>query len=305
MILTITLNPCIDKSTRLPVLQPETKLRCETLVNEPGGGGINVSKALKRLLTGSRALFPAGGHNGNMLCSLLDQEGITYTRIDTENETRENWVVLETGTGAQYRFTFPGLSMPETVLDAVLKEIENPAASYVVISGSLPAGLSAAAFATIVTKVNATGARAIVDTSGAALAALKGANAYMIKPNAGELAALLGTGQLKQEEVPAAARQLVRDGYATCITVSMGALGAWLVTENEAWFTAAPPVKKMSTVGAGDSMVAGMVYQLLQQAPLDQVLRFGVACGTAATMNAGTQLFHKEDAERLFGEMNQ
>ena len=76
MILTITLNPCIDKSSRVEIMKPESKLRCEEVVNEPGGGGINVSKALKKLDAPSVALFPAGGHNGNMLCSLLKEEEI-------------------------------------------------------------------------------------------------------------------------------------------------------------------------------------------------------------------------------------
>ena len=138
---------------------------------------------------------------------------------------------------------------------------------------------------------------------GAALEALKGKKAFLIKPNIGELAKLLNIQRLEKDEVPAAARTIIEDGYATIIAVSMGQKGAWLVSHDEDFFCASPPVKKQSTVGAGDSMVAGMLYMLRQQASLENILKFGVACGTAATMNAGTRLFDKNDVFRLFNEM--
>jgi 6-phosphofructokinase 2 len=84
------------------------------------------------------------------------------------------------------------------------------------------------------------------------------------------------------------------------MAVSMGPDGAWLVTESEEFYCKAPAVEKKSTVGAGDSMVAGMTYMLSTRQPLEEVIRFGVACGTAATMNAGTQLFKAEDVQQLY-----
>lgn len=303
MVLTITLNPCIDKSTAVPELQPAAKLRCEALTYEPGGGGINVSKALKRLGTASTAIFPAGGHNGNMLCSLLEEEGIIYKRISTPSETRENWVVLETGTGSQYRFTFPGLEMPVATTEEIIPELGKYKPSFVVISGSLPQGMPATSIAAIAAWANRQGAKTIIDTSGAALQALNNAGAFLLKPNVGELCSLLNIDKLENDEVPVAARQLISQNYASHIAVSMGAAGAWLITASTAYFCTAPLVKVNSTVGAGDSMVAGMVYQLLQNASLPNVIRFGVACGSAATMNKGTELFHREDAARLFAAM--
>ena len=105
---------------------------------------------------------------------------------------------------------------------------------------------------------------------------------------------------LSKEEVGGAAQQIIRDGYAQIIAVSMGPDGAWLITKDERHFAAAPEVEKRSTVGAGDSMVAGIVYMLQQNRSLQQAIAFGVACGSAATMNEGTQLFKKHDAEKLF-----
>ncbi len=303
MILTVTLNPCIDKSSSVDQLQPETKLRCTEVVNEPGGGGINVSKALKKLEIASVALFPSGGHNGNMLCSLLREEEIEFHAIDSKVETRENWIVLETSNNNQYRFTFPGREVQEETIITLIGQIRNFSPAYVVASGSLPPGLPDYFYGLIVKNAKAVGARCIADTSGTALQALKGKGAYLIKPNIAELCKMLNTEQLTGNEVDDAAQQAVMDGYAELIAVSMGPDGAWLVSKDEKHFAAAPKVKKQSTVGAGDSMVAGMTYMLQQNKSLKEVISFGVACGSAATMNEGTQLFHKADAERLFASM--
>jgi 6-phosphofructokinase 2 len=303
MILTVTLNPCIDKSSKVDKLEPESKMRCAEVVHEPGGGGINVSKALKKLGAASVAIFPAGGHNGSMLCSLLDAEGIPFHGVDSKTETRENWVVLETEENRQYRFTFPGRPVEETVIKTLVDEIRNFSPSFVVASGSLPPGLPDYFYGLIVKNAKSAGAKCIADTSGTALAALKGKGAYLIKPNIGELCDLLQIPSLAANEVDDAAQQVIRDGYAEMLAVSMGPVGAWLVTKDEKHFAAAPKVEKKSTVGAGDSMVAGITYMLQQERSLKEAIAFGVACGSAATMNEGTQLFNKKDAEHLFGQI--
>jgi 6-phosphofructokinase 2 len=300
MILTVTLNPCIDKSTKLDTLKPESKLRCTEVLNEAGGGGINVSKALKKLETSTVALFPAGGHNGNMLCSLLKEEGILFHAVDTKVETRENWVVLEESMNSQYRFTFPGRTVTEESIQSLLDQIRNFNPLFVVASGSLPPGLQDYFYGLIVKNAASVGAKCIIDTSGTALQALKDKHVFMIKPNISELCKMLNIEQLEKENIADAAQQAVLDGYSEMIAVSMGADGAWLVTKDEKYFAAAPSVKKRSTVGAGDSMVAGITFMLQQQRSLKEVISFGVACGTAATMNEGTKLFNKEDAEYLY-----
>lgn len=305
MILTITLNPCIDKSSTADKLKPESKLRCTEIVNEPGGGGINVSKALKKLNTSSVALFPAGGHNGNMLCDLLKKDDILFHAVDTKVETRENWIVLETSTIKQYRFTFPGRAVQEETIVTLIDHIRSFSPAFVVASGSLPPGLPDYFYGLIVKQANAVGARCIVDTSGEALQALKGKHAYMIKPNISELCKMLHVEHLDKNEVDDAAQQAIYDGYAEMMVVSMGGDGAWLVSKDKKYFCPSPKVQVRSTVGAGDSMVAGITYMLQKERTLREAIRFGVACGSAATMNDGTQLFKKEDAEQLFESINQ
>jgi 6-phosphofructokinase 2 len=305
MIITITLNPCIDKSSVVPLMKPESKLRCTDVVHEAGGGGINVSKALKKLDVPSVALFPAGGHNGNMLCSLLKESGILFHAVDSKVETRENWIVLEESSNHQFRFTFPGREVIEQTIITLVDHIRSFSPTYIVASGSLPPGLPDYFYGLIVKTAAAVGAKCIVDTSGPALQALKGKKAYMIKPNIGELCRMLNIERLEKNEVDDAAKQIIRDGFAQVVVVSMGPDGAWLVSEEEQHFVSSPPVEKKSTVGAGDSMVAGITYALQKGANLKEALQWGISCGSAATMNPGTNLFKKEDAEKLFAYLNQ
>lgn len=300
MILTITLNPCIDKSTTIDELKPDVKMRCSEVVREPGGGGLNVSKALKKLGASSIALIPSGGYNGKMLCALLEKESIEFRSFPMGVETRENWMAVETNTNKQFRFTFPGLPVDEKTVGEMLSQIDALKPEFVVASGSLPPQMREDIYAGIVERARAAGARSVIDTSGPALAALKGKRADLIKPNIGELSRLLGKERIENDEVVKAAREIIGQGYAGMLAVSMGANGAWLVTEKEHAFAAAPKVERKSTVGAGDSMVAGIIYAMQKKFPLEEMIRFGVACGTAATMNEGTRLFDREDVMELF-----
>ena len=147
------------------------------------------------------------------------------------------------------------------------------------------------------------GTKVIVDTSGEALQKVLENGVYLIKPNIGELAKLIGVERLEFSEVEKAAKAIIEKANSEIVVVSLGAEGAILVSKTETHFVKAPKVEKKSTVGAGDSMVGGMVWALSQNKTLKEVLQFGVCCGTAATMNEGTQLFKVEDVMRLFNEM--
>ncbi|HEY8893362.1 MAG TPA: PfkB family carbohydrate kinase, partial [Niastella sp.] len=145
----------------------------------------------------------------------------------------------------------------------------------------------------------------IIDTSGAPLQLAAQEGVYLLKPNLSELCALAGTNYLELNEVNDAALEVIKRGRCEVMLVSMGPAGALLVTRNGCEYVPAPAVKKQSTVGAGDSMVAGITWMLSQGKPLREAARFGVACGTAATMNPGTQLFKKDDVYRVYNWINQ
>ncbi len=302
MIVTITLNPAIDKTTSVEAMLPDKKLRCSTVTTEAGGGGINVSKALKKLGAESTAIFLSGGNNGKLLEKYLEEQGISTLAIPIEGETRESFTVNEERTHAQYRFVLSGPDIQPGVADSCLRELDNihPAPKYVVVSGSLPPGISETFFSDVAAWCKKAGARCIVDSSGPALQHAVQQGVFLIKPNLNELCLLSGKKNLQINEVDDVALELVRQGNIKVIVVSLGPSGAMLVTADGYEHIPAPMVKKNTTVGAGDSMVAGMVWQLSRDNNLEDVVRYGVACGSAATMNQGTQLFDPKDVERLY-----
>jgi 6-phosphofructokinase 2 len=307
MIVTITMNPAVDKSTSVDKLVPEKKLRCAEMLVEAGGGGINVSKAIKELGGESLAIFPSGGMNGQLIEKYLSDQGIAFKTIPIEHETRENIVVRETETNAQFRFVMPGASLTPKEANACFSLLRSlkPAPSFIVASGSLPPGFPDNFFAQLAVHARELNARFIIDTSGKPLQDAAKEGVYLLKPNIGELAALVGKKELELDQVDEAAMEIIRNGECGIMVVSLGPSGALLVTEDGYEHVPAPTVKKQSTVGAGDSMVAGMVWMLAQGKTVQEMARFGVACGTAATMNPGTQLFKKQDVDRLYTWISQ
>lgn len=300
-IITITFNPAIDKSTRVEKLIPEKKLNCEFPVYEPGGGGINVARAIKKLGGEATAVYLAGGYSGIRFTELLSNESIESIVTNTQNDTRENLVVVEVATNKQFRFGMPGLEVFESEWQSFLESIENiNDVDFMVASGSLPEGIPTDIFARIALIAQKKKAKYIVDTTGEALIQAVEAGVYLIKPNLGELSSLVGVEELTIESVGKEARQLIQKGKCEVVAVSMGADGAMLVTQDLIAAIKPPKVERKSTVGAGDSMVAGIVLSLSNNKSLIESVQFGVACGTAATMNEGSELCRIEDAERLY-----
>lgn len=302
-IITLTINPSLDKSTKFNGLIAEQKIRCENPRYDAGGGGINVSKAISKLGGSSTCIFTSGGSTGEMLEDLITKEKIENKAIKTKNWTRENFIAFENTTKAQYRFGFPGNEFSEEEKDKIITTIKELQSEYLVISGSLNEGLQANFYQKIAEIAKSSGTKVIVDTSGEALQKVLETGVYLIKPNIGELAKLMGAERLELAEVEKAAKTLIEKGSTEIVVVSLGADGAILVTKDETQFVKAPKVEKKSTVGAGDSMVGGMVWALSQNKTLKEVIQMGVCCGTAATMNEGTQLFKEKDVQKLFKEM--
>ena len=299
-IVTLTINPSLDKSTQFTGLIAEQKIRCKPPRYDAGGGGINVSKAISRLGGDSLCVFSSGGSPGIKLEELVQKEGIEIKTISTQNWTRENLVALDTNTNSQYRFCFPGASISDLEKETIIQTVQQLKPKYLVASGSLNEGLATDFYQKIADLAKASGTKLIVDTSGEALKKVLEKGVYLVKPNIGELAKLIGVERLETNEVEFAARKLIEKGSAEIVVVSLGAQGAVLVTATQTEFVPAPNVVKKSTVGAGDSMVGAMVWALSLNKSLKEVVQWGVACGSAATMNEGTQLFKLEDAKRLF-----
>jgi 6-phosphofructokinase 2 len=299
-IVTLTVNPAIDKSTKFSGLVAEQKIRCEEPRFDAGGGGINVSKAIARLGGKSLAVFTAGGASGQLLEDLVKQESIDYQVVKTKNWTRESFTAVDTLTNLQYRFGMPGSKILSNESEEILRKIEQLRPVYLVASGSLPPKIGDDFYEKVATISRKIGSKLIIDTSGEPLRCAINNGVYLLKPNVSELAKLVGAETLEMDEVDDAAREIIAKGGCEIVVVSLGPQGAMLVTKDFCEHLPAPPVQKKSTVGAGDSMVGGMVWALSEGKNLQEMLRWGVACGSAATMNEGTQLFKTVDAQKLF-----
>jgi 6-phosphofructokinase 2 len=299
-VLTITLNPAIDKSTSTPFILPEKKLRCSPPKFEPGGGGVNVSRVLHKMGYFSTAMFTAGGHTGEFFTKLVKDEGIDTMVIPIEGFTRENLIVQDTSSDSQFRFGMPGPTIHEHEWRACLSRLKDARDyAYVVISGSNPAGVPADFYGEAADIVKEKKSKLILDTSGEALKHALKEGVFMAKPNLGELSNLAGVGELDAKSVVDAARKIILAGQSELLVVSMGAAGAMLITANEFYHEPAPPIKIRSTVGAGDSMVAGTIIAMQKQLSLRDILRYGIAAGTAATMNEGTGLCTQENIDKI------
>ncbi|NLU95980.1 1-phosphofructokinase family hexose kinase [Chitinophaga sp. Ak27] len=305
-IITITLNPAIDKSTTVQKLVPERKLACTAPTFEPGGGGVNVARAIQKLGGNAKAIYLAGGHTGKFYDSLLQAEGVSAISVPIAGHTRENLIVTDMGNHAQYRLDMPGPWVNPVEWQHLLEKIrEIDDVNYIVASGSLAPGVPADIFASFSAIAAIKGARFIVDTSGEALKQSLREGAYLVKPNVRELAGFAGVETLSQTGIIDVAKEIISKHRCEVVVVSMGETGAMLITAELSIKIPAPGVTRVSTVGAGDSMLAGIVYSLSAGTDILEAVQFGVACGTAATLNPGTALCKKEDAQVLFGEVCQ
>lgn len=300
-ILTVTPNPALDLSTTTDIVRDTSKLRCTAARFDPGGGGINVARVAHRLGGDCLALFPAGGASGQRLCSLLEEEGVSAACIRIAGDTRESFTVRERSTGRDFRFVLPGPELRSQEWQACLDELDTLAAqaAFVVTSGSLPPGVPEDFHARIVARAHAAGCRAAVDTSGTPLAAALSAGVDLVKPSLRELRELTGKPLATETEQLLAANRIVRDGRAGIVALSLGAEGALLVCADFALRARPAPVEVATTVGAGDSFLAGLIVGLDRGEAIEEAFRTGMACAAAALLGPGTALGRAADVGRL------
>ncbi|MGF1511896.1 MAG: 1-phosphofructokinase family hexose kinase [Myxococcota bacterium] len=303
-VVTVTLNPAVDRSAVVERVFAEHKLRCSDPALEPGGGGINVARALVRLGTTSLALWTSGGGTGLLLGRLLDSEGLPHEPIEIVEETRENFSVYESSSSLQFRFNLPGPIFTEDCQDRVVERLSNlkPLPKFVVLSGSLPRGVPQDFYGKLAASVSAP-ARVVVDTSGPALTGTLGSPVFAFKPNLRELGQWVGRELEDDAAIVDAARSVLDRSPTELLLVSLGAGGAVVVGRQSHLQVRAPTVPIRSKVGAGDSMVAGFVHGLCQGFSPEDAARFGVAAGAAAVMTDGSQLCHPDDTQRLFQQI--
>jgi len=299
-IVTLTVNPCVDASASVDRVIPDRKLRCGVPRYEPGGGGINVARAIRRLGGDALAIYPAGGAVGASLERLLAGEGVRQSRLPVSAWTRQNLNVFEESTGRQFRFVFPGPPLAGPEWEACLARIDalDPF-PLVVGSGSLPPGVPADFYAQLSALVRRRNGRLLLDASGEGLRAALSTGVFLVKPSLGEFQCLTGLRGAEESHLLLQCTRLIGEGRCEAIVVSLGSAGALMVTARERERWVAPTVPVRSTVGAGDAMLAGIALKLDAGASLREAVRFGVAAAAASVMNPGTELCRRDDVDRL------
>lgn len=298
---TLTINPALDKSAKVDGLVPTQKLKCHSIAYQPGGGGINVSRILHRLDEKTHCIFTSGGDTGKNLNALLLKEGINPESISVQEWTRENLSVVDTQTNLQYRFGMPSNGLENIELADIRSVLDKSLTNndILVLSGSLPENLPSDYYATLIKHVSPKNIKIVIDTSGPALTEALKEKVFLMKPNQKELAQLAGKEFLSSMEQETFALDMVTSGKAKYVVVSLGARGAFMASKDGVVYQSTPSVSVKSTIGAGDSMVAGLIYGIKHDFSVKDILKWGVACGVATTMNEGTNLSSKSNIDKV------
>lgn len=302
-ITTITLNPAIDEALSIDAIAVGETNRCNLDCFDPGGKGINASRVIRRLGRETMALGFAGGITGALLRARLAEEMVPHELLEAPGSTRVNVMLYERTNGRCTRLYLPGQPLASEHLDALrrrLRSLEDGA--VVVVGGSLPPGLPVETYRELCGWLRERGARVFLDTSGPPLDAALASKPWLVKPDIEEAQELLGYTITSDADALRAASELRARG-PRYVVISQGKNGAVGVGPEGAWKTVAPLVAAQSTVGSGDSMVAGLAIAFAEDRGLAEGLRLGCAAGAATALRIGTHLCDVADIERLLAEV--
>ncbi|MDX8354955.1 1-phosphofructokinase family hexose kinase [Cognatiyoonia sp. IB215182] len=304
-ILTITLNPAVDLATHVAAVEAGPKLRCTTPRMDPGGGGVNVARAICKLGGSATALIACGGAMGDQLLNLLAAEDVPTLPVRVSGETRQSFAVTDDRDGAQYRFSVPGHPLTPTDAKLLATTIAEaaPQNGFVVISGSMAPGLPDDFLAQIVAAAAGSGAQVIIDTYGPPLTRL------MAEPP--EALALLRLDQREAAEAAGYpmttvadnerfAADLVNRGVTRMVVTGRGAEGSVLVSADQRLFCRPPTVAIQSAIGAGDAFLGAMVLSLARREAPETALQWGTATASATVSTEGTALCDLQAATERF-----
>lgn len=300
MIITVTLNPAMDKTVTLDRLILGETNRVKASRTDPGGKGINVSRVLRTLDQSSLAMGFVSGSVGRFVEASLNEIGVLDDFIHTPGQTRTNLAIEEELRHVTTLIAEKGPDTAPQYLDELKTRLKGHCqpGSWVVFAGSVPPGIGSNVYAELIEVAKQCGSYTALDADGELLQLGVQAKPHFIKPNRIELERLVGKPLDTEADVLRAARDVYAQGIAI-VVVSMGAKGAIAVSDDNAWKAVPPKIEAESTIGAGDSMVAGIIFGLINGRSLPEALRIGSAAGAATALTPGTQLCYREDIDRL------
>lgn len=304
MIITVTMNPAIDKTVEIERLQAGGLNRIKRVEYDAGGKGINVSKTIQELGGESIATGFLGGNAGKTIEAVLDKKGIAHDFVWVEGETRTNTKVFEKS-GAVTELNEPGPLITQQQINQLIEKLEGYAkeGTLVILAGSVPNGVDKQIYADIIRLVHKNGAKVLLDADGELFRNALPAGPDMIKPNRVELEEYAGYDyRASKEELFSLAKELMEQGIET-VAVSMGKGGALFVRSGYAVTCPALTVKTHSTVGAGDAMVAALAYAWDKKLANDDMVRLCIATSAGAVTTIGTKPPTRELVDSLIEQV--
>jgi 6-phosphofructokinase 2 len=291
----LCLNPALDVTYHVKKLIPDQKSRSDAARHDPGGNGINIGRALFRMQVEATTYCVIAGSIGEILQDMLDEQLPNVLFHHVSGQTRINSTIIELDTQSQFQITDAGTPVPAAQLTQLVENFANAVGNgYGILTGSCQPTVPTSLYADLVHKIQQHGGRTVVDSHGDILRLAIEAKPFLIKPNLYELETLLQIKLDTIESIAACARKLQLSGV-NHVCVSLGDQGALLVSPNNSFYAKALSVPVNTTVGAGDSMVAGLVAGFCLDDQPETALRYGIACGAGTVMHAGTELFHGDE----------
>jgi 1-phosphofructokinase len=287
VIVTVTLNPAIDKTLIVPAFKAGATNRATVDRVETGGKGINVARTLKRLGCDVFATGFFGADDRDGTAAMLAEQGIEADFVSVAGETRVNLKLIDPVAGVETEINEPGFEVPAEAIGTLVVKFRALAgkASVMVLSGSLPPGTPADFYAQLVAVAHAEGVQTLLDTAAPALAHGLAARPHLVKPNRAEAEELLGAPIVDEDSLLSAADRILAMG-ARNVVISLGSDGALSASYDGMWRAYPPAVIARSTVGAGDAMVAALAYGLMKSLPAPDALRLATAASCAAAITA-------------------
>ena len=290
MVYTVTLNPAVDKTVTIPAFTSGAVNRIQDMRIDAGGKGINVSKCLQSLGADSVVCTILGGNSGEKILSLVKDQGLDVLTVSVSGETRTNLKIVDTQQHENTDINEPGPVVSEEAFAELRYRISGRIANgdVVVLSGSLPKGAQAEIYREWIHHFSGLGARVILDADGEPMRQGVKAKPYLVKPNDLELSRLTGCELTCEDAIIAAGKQLMEEGIRE-VLISRGDKGAVYLTGEGIYRADGLKVSVLSTVGAGDSMVAAMAYGNEKNMSAPDRLRLAIAMGSASVTCSGTQ----------------
>jgi 1-phosphofructokinase family hexose kinase len=304
VIATVTLNPALDKTVYIDRLLPNDTNRIKKIEMDAGGKGINAARVLKELGTETVALGFLGGRTGRQIENELKHEGVPTDFVWVARESRTNISVQEASGAPPTMLNEPGPTVSAKELEQLRQKVSSVASKseFVLLGGSPAPGTPVDVYHDLCGMARSQGAKVILDSEGEPMMRAMDCGPYMIKPNRDEVRRLVGI-DIRGLDDGVKALEILRGKGIELVVISMGSKGAIAGNNDGIWSAVPPKVKPVSTIGSGDSMVAGIAHILSQDGGLDEALRWGTAAGAATAMTDGTEICKRPQVLELLDKV--